>query len=96
VDREQEIAAIVAEARKQRRPMPRGLWITAGVIGAVCAIGFAIAMIVRSEPASTGSAPAAATGTGFVSGLGLGIAIGLAVGFAVARQVSAHSSRSKP
>lgn len=96
MDREHEIAAIVADARKQRRATPRGLWIAGLAIGAVCAIGFAIAMIVRAEPASTGPAPAAATGTGFASGLGVGIAIGLVLGLAIARQLAAHSSRSKP
>jgi len=96
VDREQQIAAIVSEARKQRRATSRGLWIAAGCVGAICAIAFAVAMLSRGEPGPAGPAPVGATGTGFASGLGLGLALGLVLGFAIARQLSAHSSRSKP
>ena len=39
---EARIAAIVAEGRALRRRPSRSLWIAAAIVGAVCAIGFAL------------------------------------------------------
>jgi hypothetical protein len=94
---EAEIQAIVEVGRRTRKPTPRWLWIAAGIVGVICATGFAVVMLGDAEPADPPVARRSSTGGG---GLGIGLVIGagggLVIGFALARQRRDHSSRSRP
>lgn len=97
----QEIDTILARGRQARAPLPRGLWIASGIIGAICTAGFAIAMLDDSRPSRPArelraAQPAIDGGPGFVAGLAIGGIAGLAVGAALARQRRDHSSRRRP
>jgi hypothetical protein len=59
VTRDDDIAAIVERGRQTRRSLPRGLWIAAAIVGAVCAAGFAIILLADPGP-GPGPGPAAA------------------------------------
>jgi hypothetical protein len=111
VDRESRIAEIAEAGRRTRKAAPRGMWIAAVVIGGLCAIGFAIAMLAGGEPgprvarhASVGSSSHAGVGTLTISpplgvGLVVGLVAGVVIGIAIGRQRSAardHSSRKRP
>lgn len=98
-----EIEAILARGRRTRTPLPRWLWIAGLSVGAVCATGFAVALIRSGGPPAhpqlVAPAQAQATsppGAGFATGLVVGGAAGLAIGVALARHRRDHSSRSKP
>jgi hypothetical protein len=103
------IAAIVAGGRATRRPVSRAAWLAAGIVGAICAIGFVLLLALDGEPggepaggserAAGDRAPprASSRGAGCAGGLGLGLGLGIAIGFAIARRQAAdHSSRKKP
>ena len=96
--RDDEIEAIARAGRRTRKATPRWLWLTAALVGVICATGFGVTMlgdvepsvrpvVRRSEPGS---------GTGFGTGLVIGAAGGVAIGFALARQRRDHSSRKRP
>jgi hypothetical protein len=98
-----EIAAILTRGRRTRTPLPRWLWIAGLSVGAICASGFAVALLRSggspAHPQLVAPAPAPATsppGAGFATGLLVGGAAGLAIGVALARQRRDHSSRSMP
>jgi hypothetical protein len=105
------IAAIVAAGRATRRGPSRPTWIAAGIIGAICALGFVLLLLLGGAPrerASASGAPEPARGTargaGCAGGFGLGLGLGIAIGFALARRPSSapraqdadHSSRKRP
>jgi hypothetical protein len=94
--RDDEVEAILEHGRRTRQPTPRGLWIAAAIVGAVCAVGFMFMML--AEPATSPSVPHRESSGG--GGLGIGLAIGLCagvvIGFAIGRQRADHSSRNKP
>jgi drug/metabolite transporter (DMT)-like permease len=112
VGRDEELLKIVELGRQTRKPTPRWLWIVAGIVGVVCATGFAIAMLgdrLSSRPASptsrstTPGAPAGRgeierrpAGSGLGAGLAIGAAAGIVIGFSIARQRRSHSSRNTP
>jgi hypothetical protein len=89
-DRERAIAEITAAGRATRKKASRGTWIAAGVVGALCAIGFVIVLLADGTPDTTRVREARPLSFGL--GLALGVVIGLALGYAVFR----HSSRNKP
>jgi hypothetical protein len=111
-DRRDEIEAILARGRRTRTPLPRWLWIAGLTVGAICATGFAVALIRSGEPAahpqlvapSPSQAQAQAPsppGAGFATGVMVGGAAGVAIGLALARarrdpHRRDHSSRSMP
>jgi hypothetical protein len=101
------IAAIVAAGRATRRGPSRPTWIAAGIIGAICALGFVLFVLggAPGERAGASGAPEPARGTprgaGCAGGFGLGLGLGLGLGFALARrpggaQDGGHSSRKRP
>lgn len=103
------IAEIVAAGRATRRPVSRAAWLAAGIVGAICALGFVLllapggaqdgAQATGSEGAAGDhvSARASSRGAGCAGGLGLGLGLGIAIGFAIARRQAAdHSSRKSP
>ena len=100
VPRDDDIAAILETARQTRKRTPRGLWIAALIVGAVCAVGFAIVMLAPADA----TAPLRARcdvdrhgpglGLGLLIGVAAGIAIGVYAGTALERQ--RHSSRNSP
>jgi hypothetical protein len=112
VGRDDDIEAIVALGRQTRTPSPRWLWIAAGVVGVVCACGFAVMMLGGGEP--TGAAPGSRTGArpdprpdpridgrpttgpGLGIGLAIGLGVGIVIGFSIGRQRRDHSSRNSP
>lgn len=93
---EARIAAILDRGRRTRKPLPRALWIAAAIVGAICAGGFAVAMLGTAAPERASSGRPAPQGAGFGTGLVVGAAGGLAIGFALARQRRDHSSRNSP
>lgn len=98
--RDREIQAIVEIGRRTRKPTPRWIWITATLVGVICATGFAVAMLGDREPPShlpsdlVRGRPAARSGLGI--GLVIGAGAGLVIGFSIARQRRSHSSRNSP
>ena len=104
------IAAIVAGGRATRRRPSRAAWIAAGIVGAICALGFVLLLGPGGAPgeqAGAAGAPGRARGTprgaGCAGGFGLGLGVGMAIGFALARRPGAaaaqdadHSSRKRP
>lgn len=53
--RDEDILAIVERGRRTRNATPRWLWIWATIVGAVCATGFAIALLAERESTSQSS-----------------------------------------
>lgn len=90
--------AILEHGRRTRKPVTRGLWIAALLVGVVCAIGFAV--MVLAEPSSAGPRAPARTASSGGGGLGIGLVIGacagIVIGFAIGRQRADHSSRNNP
>ena len=75
-------ARAIERSARQRKPLPRGVWIAAIVISVACVVGLAIAWIedrhtVALKPLDK-PAPVISSGLwiGLLVGLGLGIAIG--------------------
>jgi hypothetical protein len=101
-DRERQIAAILDGARRARPKPSRALWWIAGVIAAICVVGFVAMMLVdvNADPASPVPERVRDTHTGFASGLAIGLGVGIAIGFVIARYRSSrstdHSSRNTP
>ena len=99
--RDDDIAAILETGRQTRRRAPRGLWITAIIVGAICTAGFVMLMLAPRD--SVTHVPerravdwhGAGLGLGLVIGGAVGIAIGVAIGMSIGRQRS-HSSRNSP
>jgi hypothetical protein len=97
--RDDQIAAIVDVGRRTRKPTPRWLWITAGIVGVICTTGFAVAMLGGHGPGEPADPPVArreTSGGGLGTGLVIGAGGGVAIGFALARHRRDHSSRSRP
>jgi ABC-type antimicrobial peptide transport system permease subunit len=90
-DRERAIAEITAAGRATRKKSSRGMWIAAGIVGALGLIGFVILMLSDGTPGGAVRAPEARP-LSFSLGLLLGVVIGLALGYVVFR----HSSRRRP
>jgi uncharacterized membrane-anchored protein len=78
---EAKARAIVLAARAERRPLPRGVWITAIVVSVTCAAGLAIAWIEERDTVSTKPLDHRAVESG--SGMWLGVLVGLALGIAI-------------
>jgi F0F1-type ATP synthase membrane subunit c/vacuolar-type H+-ATPase subunit K len=75
-------ARAIERAARQRKPLPRGLWIAAILVSVVCVIGLVVAWVqdrhtVALKPLDR-PAPVISSGLwiGLLLGLGLGIAIG--------------------
>jgi hypothetical protein len=94
-ERNAEIEAILARARQTRRPLPRGLWMAAGLVAVICATGFVAIVLGDAAPARTAVASASSSGAGFGTGIAIGAAAGLAIGFALGQRRD-HSSRNRP
>jgi formate/nitrite transporter FocA (FNT family) len=90
------IAAILERGRRTRKPQPRALWIAAAIVGAICAGGFAVAMLGTAAPERAAIGRPAPEGAGFGTGLVVGVTAGLAIGVALPRQRRDHSSHSSP
>jgi len=98
--RDDEIEAITEVGRRTRKAAPRWLWLTAGLVGVICATGFGVTMLGDAErsvrPVVRRSEPGGGLGTGFGTGLVIGAGGGVAIGFALARHRRDHSSRKTP
>ncbi len=96
MDVEAKARAIVEEAKRERTPLPRGVWWAALVVSAVCTIALVIGYVVsrdevREMPGHSGTLPVASHtkvspmfGGQFFMGVAAGIAIGIAIGSALA------------
>jgi hypothetical protein len=98
---EARLRAILARGRQTRKPTPRWLWIAAAIVGAICAVGFAVVMLADRGPPNADDAShrlerRPVTGSGLGIGLVLGAGVGVVIGFAIARQRGDHSSRNSP
>ena len=51
VSRDADIEAILEHGRRTRTPTPRWLWVVAAIVGGICVVGFAIALLGAGEPA---------------------------------------------
>lgn len=75
-------ARAIERAARQRKPVPRGLWIAAIVISVACVAGLAIAWLQDRDTVALkhlddhSSAAGSGLWLGLLVGLGLGIAIG--------------------
>jgi len=97
VGRDDDLEAILDRGRQTRRPPPRGLWIAAAIVGAICAVGFVIVLLGEPSTAPSGlPARHESRGGGLGIGLVIGACAGIVIGFAIARQRADHSSRNKP
>jgi len=83
VDPESEAKArAIARGARQRKPLPRGLWIAALLVSVACVGGLVIAWIQDRDTVAVKTldhhAPVVSSGLwlGLLLGLGLGIAIG--------------------
>jgi hypothetical protein len=74
-------------AEKAKIANPRWLWITALVVGGLCTIAFAFAMLSSHDTAEPGPTPTSGSGLGFGAGVVIGLAAGIAIGVAIARQL---------
>lgn len=98
-DDDDPLRALTARARETRRPPSRGLWLVAGIVGAVGAIAFVLIFLVEPEPGTSRAVAPREHGYGFAAGLVVGLVVGIAVGMAIQRQRQAsadHSSASTP
>jgi hypothetical protein len=90
------LAAITDVGRRTRKPTPRGLWIAAGIVGALCAIGFVLLVVSPPAPRAPHAVNGSQTGSGLGTGLAIGVGVGIVIGFVIARQRADHSSRNNP
>ena len=95
-DQDDQIQAILEVGRQTRKPTPRWLWITAALVGVICATGFLVAFLGDTEAPGRPVARRASPGAGFATGLWIGAAGGVVIGFAVGRHRRDHSSRNRP
>jgi hypothetical protein len=97
VARQDEIDAILREARKARPKTSWAMWIAALCVGTLGIVAFGIILFTDGSW-SGGSAPARDSRLGFTGGVVIGVVVGVAIGFAIARQRNSdsHSSRSNP
>ena len=80
--------AILDDAKRARKPLPRWMWITAAIVSAVCVGGLVIAVVTDGGGAPRRAIPAVQTGIG--GGLGLGLMIGIGVGIAIGSVIAAR------
>lgn len=71
----------IERSARQRKPLPRGLWIAAFVVSAACVAGLAIAWIQDRHTVALKHLDAHSSATG--SGLWLGLLVGLGLGIAI-------------
>ena len=98
VARQDEIDAILREARKARPKTSWAMWIAALSVGTLGLVAFGVILFTDGKW-SGGSAPARDSQLGFTAGILIGVVVGVAIGFAIARQRTSpesHSSRSNP
>ena len=96
MSRDADIEAILEHGRRTRKPTPRWLWVGAAIVGGICAVGFAIAMLGADAPAHPAVEHRPASGGGLGIGLLIGACVGIVIGFSIARQRADHSSRNNP
>ncbi|MBA3541975.1 MAG: hypothetical protein H0T79_20330 [Deltaproteobacteria bacterium] len=100
-DRERAAREIALAVKRLRRPLPRGLWILALVIGLGCTIAAAVAWTSAGGPVRERTPAAIDRGPRFGMGIGIGLGAGLVIGFALGRRRRSpdhptHSSTSSP
>lgn len=95
-DIEAAISAIAERGRRTRKRPPRWQWVAAGVVGLICMIGFAAAMLGEPVPGHRRVEPVPVAGAGLGVGLAIGAGAGLVIGFAIGRHRRDHSSRNSP
>jgi hypothetical protein len=79
-------ARAIEQAARQRKPLPRGVWITAIVVSVACVVGLAAAWIEDSDTVAVKhpDQPAPVVSSGLWIGLLLGIGIGIVIGSVLA------------
>lgn len=90
------LASIADVGRRTRKPTPRWLWVCAGVVGVLCAIGFVVGLATAPAPRTPHPVTGSQTGSGLGTGLAIGAGVGIVIGFVIARQRPDHSSRNSP
>jgi hypothetical protein len=90
------LASIADVGRRTRRPTPRWLWVAAGIVGTLCAIGFVFLVLGAPAARSPHAVNRSQTGSGLGTGLAIGAGVGIVIGFVIARQRADHSSRNSP
>ncbi|HET9627194.1 MAG TPA: hypothetical protein VFP84_37800 [Kofleriaceae bacterium] len=88
--------AIAEVGRRTRKATPRWLWLCAGLVGAVCAVGAVITLVAEPAPRAPHAVTRSQTGSGLGTGLAIGVGVGVVIGFVIARQRADHSSRKSP
>lgn len=73
-------------ASRQRKPWPRGLWVTTAIVSIVCVVGLAIAWIQDRHTVALKhlDKKQVEEGSSLYLGIGIGIAIGIAIGSVMA------------
>jgi hypothetical protein len=105
-DRERAAREIALAAKRLRKPVPRGMWIVALVVGIGCTIAAAVAWTASgdapdaTDARTTPPRRAIDSGPRFGMGIGIGLGAGLVIGFALGRgrrrDQPRHSPASKP
>jgi hypothetical protein len=93
-----QIDAILREARKARPKPSRAMWIAALSVGTLGLVAFGVILFTDGSWRG-GAAPARDSRLGFTAGILIGVVVGVAIGFAIARQRAkseSHSARSNP
>lgn len=90
------LASITDVGRRTRKPTPRWLWLAAGVVGTLCAVGFVLLILGAPAAHVPHAVNGSQTGSGLGTGLAIGAGVGIVIGFVIARQRADHSSRNSP
>jgi len=85
-DRERAARAIADRAKAVRKPLPRGVWILAAIVGLGCAIAAAIAFTRPAAPRTSTTPVVERDGIGLGVAVLAGFAVGVGVGIAIGRR----------
>ena len=84
-------ARAIERAARERKPVPRGVWIAAIVISVACVAGLAIAWIQDRHTVALKHLDEHSSATG--SGLWLGLLVGLGLGIAIGSVLAVRRNR---
>ena len=84
-------ARAIERAARQRKPLPRGVWIAAIVVSVACVVGLAVAWIQDRDTVAVKHLDEHSSATG--SGLWLGLLVGLGLGIAIGSVLAIRRSR---
>jgi len=84
-------ARAIERAARERKPLPRGVWIAAAIVSVACVAGLAIAWIEDRDTVAVKHLDEHSSATG--SGLWLGLLVGLGLGIAIGSVLAVRRNR---